>query len=60
MVTKDNDIDYADKIREIKDEYGGDKQKAHALMDEVLCEALREHGEGELVEEFENYGKWYA
>lgn len=56
----ENDTDYAAKIREIKEKYGGNRQEAHIKMDEVLCEALREHGEEELVEEFEGYGKWYA
>lgn len=56
----ENDTDYAAKIQEIKDQYGGDREVVHIKMDEVLCEALREHGEEELVEEFEDYGKWYA
>lgn len=52
--------DYAERMREIKEKYGGDRQGAHIEMDEVLCEALRDHGEDELVDEFESYMKWYA
>lgn len=60
MTRNETDTDYAERLREIKEEFGGDRQKAHIKMDEVLCEALRDYDEDELVDEFEGYGKFYA
>jgi len=52
--------DYAERAREIKENIGGSTEVCHIRLDELLCEALREHGEDELVDEYEEQGKWYA
>lgn len=37
-----------------------DREVAHAKADDVLCELLRSLGYGDVVDEFEEVGKWYA
>ena len=39
---------------------GGDEEITHADADEILCEALRMLGHGDLVDEWERVPKWYA
>ena len=52
--------DYASRAKEIREQFGGDRERAHIELDKLLCEALRDHGEDELADEFEAQGKWYA
>ena len=37
-----------------------DYEVAHAEADDVLCDLLREMGFNELVDSYEQVGKWYA
>ena len=37
-----------------------DRESAHREGDDILCEALRELGYNELVDEFELIRKWYS
>lgn len=55
-----DDTDYAERARAIKKRIGVDREAVHVELDELLCEALRDYGEDELVEEFEEQRKWYA
>jgi hypothetical protein len=50
--------DYASRARDLAQ--SGDVEGRHIRLDELLCEALEEHGEEELVEVFRDTGKWYA
>ena len=38
----------------------GDKEKAHGLADELLCETLLEAGYARGVEVYKTIEKWYA
>lgn len=40
--------------------YPGDTEAQHAEVDDILCEALKELGQIELVELFNEVSKWYA
>lgn len=42
--------------------HSGDVELAHVYADAILCEMLRKHGEGQLVDLFEDddFSKWYA
>lgn len=37
-----------------------DTEHAHSYADDVLCELLRFHGFGDVVDEYEAIDKWYA
>ena len=52
--------EYGKAAQDVCEKFGGDREVVHIKLDELLCEALREHGEDELVEVFEAQGKWYA
>lgn len=48
------------RMRELVNEIHDDKEQEHEEADELLCEALLEYGEVELVELFRQVGKIYA
>lgn len=37
-----------------------DYECAHSRADDILCEVLKELGHAEIVEAWDNVGKWYA
>jgi hypothetical protein len=51
-------IEILQKMKELED--NEDYETAHHAADELLCEALIQLGQSELVEAFINVGKWYA
>lgn len=54
---------YLNRIKEVKQKYEieqDDKEAAHFLADEVLCNLLESLGYVEIVEEFNGIHKWYA
>lgn len=48
------------KIDKENEKYMYDVETWHQQADELLCKVLRQYGENELVEWFENHDKWYA
>lgn len=52
--------EFADRMRAIFSEHAKDKEAAHSVADDLLCEVLREFGYAEGVEVFEEAEKWYA
>ena len=54
---------YLNRMKEVKQKYEieqDDKEVAHVLADEVLCNLLESLGYVELVEEYDSIHKWYA
>lgn len=49
-----------DRMRNQVDFSKEDRESAHIAGDEILCEALRELGYNELVDEWELIQKWFA
>lgn len=37
-----------------------DIEVAHGLADDLMCQILRDHGYGAMVDFYENQTKWYA
>ncbi len=54
------DDEFSDRMRAIKEEFGGDFEEAHCLADALLCEVLRKEGYNQLVDLFIDIDKWYA
>lgn len=38
----------------------GDTEGAHVMLDELLCEVLKQHGYGELVDFYQKLELWYS
>jgi hypothetical protein len=54
--------EFAEKMKMLKKEYekNGDQEATHKMMDNLMCELLKELGYDEGVKIFEEQGKWYA
>ena len=51
----------ADAIAKLKEQQSNrDFEIAHGVADDVLCDLLRELGYGEVVDEYNEVGKWYS
>jgi hypothetical protein len=48
------------KQRLIEQSKRNDIEDAHGVADDLLCELLRELGQDEIVDIFENMEKWYS
>lgn len=48
------------KIDKENEKYAYDVEVWHEQADELLCKVLRQYGENELVDWFEEHDKWYA
>ena len=49
---------YINELKELSED--DDTEMAHVVADTILCSILTELGYGEIVEEYDKIGKWYA
>lgn len=52
--------EFAERMRKIKEDEGGDIEADHANADALMCQALNELGYGEGISIYELMDKWYA
>ena len=52
--------EFANKLKAIEEEYGGDWEVAHVRADDLICELLRSLGYSDGADVFDEMGKWYA
>ena len=59
-ILRDSTRDFYERMDNIRRMHSDDKELCHRLMDNLMCEKLRDLGFDEGVEIFEKTGKWYA
>ena len=52
--------DYVAEMKTIAEKYKADPEAMHTEADKLLCEILRFHGYGEVVDIFDAMDIWYA
>lgn len=51
---------YILELRELFDLFPGDTEMQHVAADQILCKALEELGQKDLVQAYKEIPKWYA
>jgi len=56
----DKQLEYLQRMKEIKEKHGHDKEISHGLADDLLCDILEDLGYKDVVEEYKKLPKYYA